>query len=215
MQLPTASGRQQGQAQQAQDQQARPDKYDRILEAAIVVIAEKGLDGARISDIATRAGMADGTVYLYFESKRHILRAAIDHAFRQFLGRVSAAFAGIEDPLEQLRIIARIHFETMIENRPLAVILQTQVRRSTEHLQQFSHAALTGYLGVLRDTIRRGQQRGLIRAGISDRVAALIFFAAINGMTRDWLYTGRPMDAAQTAGEVMDMLLLGMRTKNP
>src|SRR5712672_2220122 len=81
------------------------EKYDRILEAAIEIIAQKGFERARISDIASSAGIADGTVYLYFKTKNVILRTAIDTAFAQFSERVSASLASAGGPIEQLTVI--------------------------------------------------------------------------------------------------------------
>lgn len=192
------------------------EKYDRILQAAIEVIAEKSFHHARISDIASRAGVADGTVYLYFENKDHILRAAIDSTFAQFSKRVGENIQQVHSPIEKLGIIARLHIETLIENRSLAVILQTEVRQSAKFMEQFSHQYFVDYINLVRETIRQGQQMEVIRPGISDRIAALAIFGTLDEMISSWLYTGRPIDPEQTASEVLDILLNGLsfRSKN-
>lgn len=186
------------------------EKYERILQAAIDVIAEKGFHHARISDIASRAGVADGTVYLYFENKDHILRAAIDSTFAQFSRRVGENIQHTQDPIQRLGIIARLHIETLIENRSLAVILQTEVRQSAKFMEQFSHQYFVDYINLVRETIRLGQQMEVIRPGISDRIAALAIFGTLDEMISSWLYTGRPIDPEQTASEVLDILLNGL-----
>ena len=61
------------------------EKYQRILDAAVAVFAEKGFFTSRISDIADRANVADGTVYLYFKNKEEILMTAINTAFDAFM----------------------------------------------------------------------------------------------------------------------------------
>ncbi len=187
------------------------EKYDRILEAAIEVVAEKGLQHARIADIASRAGVADGTVYLYFDDKSHILRAAIDAAFAQFSSRLQSALADAHDPLEQLKTIARLHIETLITRRNLAIILQTQVRQSAKALEQFSHHSFVDYINLVREVIRAGQQKGFIRPEVSDRVAALCLFGALDEMISSWLFTGKPIDPEHTATQVLDILLNGVR----
>lgn len=191
------------------------EKYDRILESAIEVVAEKGFQHARISDIASRAGVADGTVYLYFQNKNHILRTAIDSVFDQFSSRVSTALEGSTDPLEQLRIIAHLHLETLLSRRNLAIILQTQVRQSARFIEQFSHQALVDYINLVRETIRRGQSEGIIRAEVSARVAALCLFGTIDELISSWLFTGRPLDAEQAAAQVLDIVLNGIRNRQP
>ncbi len=192
------------------------EKYERILQAAIEVIAEKGFHYARISDIASRAGVADGTVYLYFENKDHILRAAIDSAFVQFSKQVGEALQQTIGIIEKLRVVARLHIETLINNRSLAVILQTEVRQSAKFMEQFSHQYFVDYINLVREIIRQGQQQEVLRPGISDRVAALAIFGTLDEMISSWLYTGRPIDPEQTASEVLDILLNGLssRSKN-
>jgi TetR/AcrR family transcriptional regulator, fatty acid metabolism regulator protein len=192
------------------------EKYDRILEAAIDVIAEKGFHHARISDIASRAGVADGTVYLYFENKDHILRAAIDSAFAQFSRRLTEALQQAKGIIEKLTVIARLHIETLINNRSLAVILQTEVRQSAKFMEQFSHQYFVDYINVVREVIREGQQQQVVRPGVSDRIAALAIFGTLDEMISSWLYTGRSIDPEQTASEVLDILLNGLspRPKN-
>lgn len=189
------------------------EKYDRILEAAIEVVAEKGFQHARVADIAANAGVADGTVYLYFDNKNHILRAAIDSAFEQFSSRVRAALATTHDPIEQLKTIARMHVETLVARRNLAIILQTQVRQSAKFLEEFSHHSFVDYINLVREVIRAGQGEGLIRPEVSDRVAALCLFGALDEMISSWLFTGKPIDPEQTATQVLDILLKGIRTR--
>jgi TetR/AcrR family fatty acid metabolism transcriptional regulator len=186
------------------------DKYDRILEATIEVVASKGFQHARISDIASQAGVADGTVYLYFRNKNHILRAALNHAFQRFTERVSEALPTTDSPVEQLGIIARAHLETLHQNRPLAVIMQMQVRQSAKFLEQFSHQSFVDYINLVREIIRRGQQQGLIRPNLSDRLVALSLFGALDEVVSSWLYTGRGFDPMQTAAQVLDILLTGI-----
>lgn len=187
------------------------EKYDRILEAAIEVVAEKGFQHARIADIASRAGIADGTVYLYFDNKNHILRAAIDSAFAQFSARVKAALVGVDNPIDQLKTIAKLHVETLVTRRNLAIILQTQVRQSAKFLEQFSHPSFVDYINLVRELIRAGQREGHIRPEISDRVVALCLFGALDEMISSWLFTGKTIDPEQTATQVLDILLNGVR----
>src|SRR5439155_23335905 len=85
------------------------DKYQRILDAAILVIAEHGYFQSRVSEIAERAGVADGTIYLYFKSKEEILKAAITSAFTEFLRRARRELEDVADPVAQLNRLAHLH----------------------------------------------------------------------------------------------------------
>jgi len=86
-----------------------PEKYDRILEAALAVFAEKGFFVSRVSDIADRANVADGTVYLYFKNKDEILATAISTAFETFMNNARTELEKIADPVDRLRKLARLH----------------------------------------------------------------------------------------------------------
>ncbi len=90
---------------------ASGEKYQRILDAAVAVFAEKGFHVARVADIASRAGVADGTVYLYFKNKEEILMTAINTAFDAFVNQARTELAKIPSPAEKLRRLnsARAH----------------------------------------------------------------------------------------------------------
>ncbi|MGH9650107.1 MAG: TetR/AcrR family transcriptional regulator, partial [Terriglobales bacterium] len=163
------------------------DKYQRILEAAVVVIAESGYFRARVTDIAARAGVADGTIYLYFKNKEQILMAAIDSAFAGFLQRARAELETIGEPRERLLALARLHLEGLGANRSLAVVFQTELRQSAKFLAQFSHRRLVEYFDLIRAVVRQGQEAGVFRRDLSDKIAANCFFGALDEMVTSWV----------------------------
>jgi len=186
------------------------EKYQRILDAAVEVIAENGYFRSPVSAIAKRAGVADGTVYLYFKSKDDVLRTAIDLTFNQFYKQVEEKFLTLKGPREQLEYIAEVHLESHAVNRSMAVLMQTEVRQSAKFIAEFSHHHLVRYIQVVREVVRRGQQEGIFRRDISDGVVAHCMFGAIDELLSSAVFTGRIYDAKSTAGQVMDVLLNGI-----
>src|ERR1700704_2203550 len=89
------------------------DKHQRILDAAIEVIAEHGFFHSRVSEIAERAGVADGTIYLYFKNKDELLMSAIDSAFHRFIQRAKTALEHAPTPREKLKRLAFLHLEAL------------------------------------------------------------------------------------------------------
>ena len=89
------------------------DKYQRILDAAVAVFAEKGFFVSRVSDIADRADVADGTVYLYFKNKDEILAAAINTAFDGFMRTARTELERLPTPSDRLRRLAYLHLEAL------------------------------------------------------------------------------------------------------
>ena len=193
---------------------AEPDsKYERILAAAVEVIAENGYFNSPVSEIAARAGVADGTIYLYFKSKDDVLRTAIDTMFERFHGRVAERFRTVSDPRAQLEYIAQVHLESSSADRNMAIVMQTEIRQSANFIAEFSHKHLVRYIQVVREVVRRGQESGLFRRDISDGLVAHCMFGAIDELLSSAVFTNRGYDAAATAKQVIDVLLNGIGTR--
>jgi TetR/AcrR family fatty acid metabolism transcriptional regulator len=187
-----------------------PEKYQRILDSAIAVFAERGFHSARVSDIAGRAGVADGTVYLYFRNKEEILMAAINTAFEAFMKLARIELAKIESPVEKLRRLAFLHFESLGSNRNLAVVLQMELRQSVRFLETFSHHQMVEYFGLVRECIKQGKDHGLFRAELNDKIAANCFFGALDEMVTSWVLAEEEYPLAQAAEPVSNIILRGL-----
>ena len=188
------------------------DKYQRILDAAVAVFAEKGFFTSRVSDIADRADVADGTVYLYFKSKEEILMTAINTAFDAFMSLARTELKKLSDPVERLRRLAFLHLDALGSNRNMAVVFQMELRQSTRFLSEFSHQHMVEYLGLVREAILEGQDRGIFRREMSDKYAANCFFGALDEMVTSWVLSEHEYQLSNVADVVVDIFLNGMRT---
>ena len=187
------------------------DKYQRILDAAAAVFAEKGFFTSRIADIADRADVADGTVYLYFKNKDEILMTVIHTAFDAFMSLARTELRKLPDPAERLRRLATLHLDAMGSNRNLAVVFQMELRQSARFLSEFSHHHMIEYLQLVREAIRDGQASGLFRREMSDKYAANCFFGALDEMVTSWVLSGHEFSLPHAAEAVVDIFLNGMR----
>src|SRR6186997_1225339 len=106
------------------------DKREAILRAAIGVFAHNGYFNSKVADIAREAGIADGTVYLYFKSKEEILHSIFDRSVDVALGAARERVKRITDPREKLRQIAHMHLERLGADRDLAIVFQVELRGS-------------------------------------------------------------------------------------
>jgi TetR/AcrR family fatty acid metabolism transcriptional regulator len=186
------------------------EKYQQILDAAVEVIAERGYFHSPVSAIAARAGVADGTIYLYFKSKDDVLRAAIDATFGRFHDQVEERFRTLTAPRAQLEFIAWLHLESARDNRNMAILMQTEMRQSATFIAEFSHQHLARYIQMVRDVVRRGQIAGVFRRDVSDGVVAHCLFGAIDELLSSAIFTGREYDAKTTSAQVIDVLLNGI-----
>ena len=190
-----------------------PEKHQRILDAAVTVFAEKGFFASRISDIADLANVADGTVYLYFKNKEEILMAAINTAFEGFMHTARTELQRLTSPAERLRRLACLHLEALGANRNLAIVFQMELRQSTRFLAEFSHHQMVEYLGLARHAIADGQASGVFRTSMPAKVAANVFFGALDEMVTSWVLSDHEYHLANMADPVVDIFLHGLESK--
>ena len=115
----------------------RGDKRDALLRAAIDTFAARGYYNSQVADIARAAGLAAGTVYLYFRSKDDLLVSIFERVMSDAIAEGRAALAGIADPLERLRRIAHLHLDRLSRDRDLAVVFQVELRQTTKFMERF------------------------------------------------------------------------------
>ena len=186
------------------------DKRDAILKAATQVFARRGYFQSQVADVARAAGVAAGTVYLYFRSKDDLLVSIFERTMRDTLAEGEAAIAEARDPRERLRRIARLHLDRMGRDRDLAVVFQVELRQSTKFMERFSSTYLRDYLGIIRDTLAEGQASGAFRDSFNPTIAAKALFGALDEMATNWILTRRKYGLAAQADEIIDLFLNGV-----
>jgi len=190
-----------------------PDKHAAILRAAIRVFANNGYFNSKVADIAREAGVADGTVYLYFKSKEEILHSIFDRSMEKAIADGKKQLADITDPREKLRRIALLHLERLGADRDLAVVFQVELRGSTKFMEEFSAAGFAEYLELIRLTFEQGQQAGVFRPELNAKVVAKILFGALDEMATNWILSKRRYKLAPMADQVLDIFLNGVGAK--
>jgi len=190
----------------------RADKRSLITEAAVDVFAAKGFHQARVSDIARRAGVADGTIYLYFKNKEDLLLSIFEEKMDLLLDGLGEALADSDDPVERIRRFARFHFQQVRDNRAAAEVLQVELRLSNKFLKEYRPEKLWAYLGVFGQIVREGQARGVFRDDIDPFVGMWSFFGALDELAMQWVLSRKqdrfPLQAA--ADQVADVFIRGM-----
>ncbi len=187
------------------------DKREAILRAATEVFARNGYFNSKVADIAREAGVADGTVYLYFKSKEEILHSIFDRSMDEAIAEGRRQLESITDPRERLKKIAHLHLERMGADRDLAVVFQVELRGSMKFMEEFSAArGFSEYLGLIRETFEEGQRAGLFRNELNAKVVAKILFGALDEMATNWILSKRRYRLAPMADEVMDIFLNGV-----
>ncbi len=188
-------------------------KYEAILRAAIKVFAQNGFFYSKVADVAKAAGVADGTVYLYFKNKDDILVSIFNHVSEQALAHARNILAELDDPAEKLKEIVRGHLEMYARDRDLAVVFQVELRSSTKFMEQFSATKVTEYLDLIGGIIAEGQRRGVFRKGLNTKMTAKILFGALDEMVTNWVLTHKRYSLVSTAEPVIDIFLNGVTNR--
>src|SRR6266403_3544352 len=186
------------------------DKRAAIIRAAIRVFAHNGYFNSKVADIAREAGVADGTVYLYFKSKEEILHSIFDRSVDEAVADARKQLDAISDPREKLRQIAKLHLERLGADRDLAVVFQVELRGSTKFMEEFSAAGFAEYLDLLRQILEEGQRSRVFRKDLNAKVVSKILFGALDEMATNWIISHRNYQLEPMADVVMDVFLNGV-----
>jgi TetR/AcrR family fatty acid metabolism transcriptional regulator len=189
-------------------------KRDAILRAAIDVFAERGFFNAQVADVARAAGVAAGTVYLYFKGKDDLLVSIFERSMREGLTRGRAAVANLDDPRERLLRLARAHLARLGRDRNLAIVFQVELRQSTKFMERFSATLLRDYLGLIREAVADGQREGLFRADVKATAMAKMLFGALDEMATNWILSRRRYSLEADANIVVDLFINGARARS-
>ncbi len=192
---------------------ARSDKRERILAAAVKVFAAKGFYCARVSDVAREAGVADGTIYLYFESKEDLLRGLFEENMTRIIDRLNGLIEGQKTAAEQLRALFSGYANFTREEPELAEVLTVELRESGKFMNEFAAPPFGEFLRLIVELLERGQHSGELRRDFAARNVARALFGALDELALAWVMSKRKWDLDQSVGEVLEVFLLGLRSR--
>jgi TetR/AcrR family transcriptional regulator, fatty acid metabolism regulator protein len=185
-------------------------KRERILRAAVDVFAEHGYFNAKVAQIAKAAGVADGTIYLYFDGKEDLLITIFREHTCNYLHSLEQQLANINRAEDRLRIAVRHHLETLGRDRSLAVVSQVELRHSLKFMSLFSQQEVADYLNVIRKIVEHGQQQGIFRRNIHPQLVAKFVFGVLDEMVTSWILSDKEHDLPGQAEQVADLILTGL-----
>jgi TetR/AcrR family fatty acid metabolism transcriptional regulator len=190
---------------------ARAAKRERILRAAADVFARTGYFNAKVSEVAKAAGIADGTIYLYFAGKEDLLVTIFREQTRNYLIGLSAVIDPIDDPQEKMQRAIAFHLQNLGRDRSLAVVFQVELRHSLKFMALFSSLEVAEYLNVLRSLVEYGQSRGAFRPELNAQLIAKSIFGILDEMVTSWVLSEKEYRLEDHAEPVADFVLHGLR----
>jgi TetR/AcrR family fatty acid metabolism transcriptional regulator len=187
-------------------------KRERILDAAVLEIARRGYYGTTVANIAGRAGVADGTIYLYFKNKEDILVSIFERAMELFSVRAQKIVdEGAADAVDKLRRIVALHLSLLGEDRDLAVIFQVEFRHTLHVLELLSRSRIRDYLALIANVVEQGKAEGVFKADADALLTAKVVFGVLDEMVTDWVLSRKNTKLVSRAEPVSELLLGGLR----
>ena len=194
-------------------QRVKSDKRPRILNAAVKVFADKGFYCARVSDVAREAGVADGTIYLYFKSKEELLRGLFEENMTRILAGIREVVKGAESSADALAKLFDAYV-TMTQREPeLAEVLTVELRESGKFMNEFAAPLFGEFLRIITQLLEDGQARGELRTDFTARTISRAMFGAMDELSLAWVMSSRRWNLNEAGREVLEVFLGGLRVR--
>jgi TetR/AcrR family fatty acid metabolism transcriptional regulator len=190
-----------------------PDKPQQIIEAAIRVFARTGYYNSRVSDIAREAGIASGTIYLYFKTKDEILVTLFRDKMAEWVGQVRDAISSEGDPLSRVRRIVTMHFTVLEQNPDLAEVVQVELRQGHKFFRGASAQEVSAYFDLIASVLEEGVAAGQFRKDLPVKLATKMLFGAMDQLATSWVL-GKRAHRLTDATDAVVAIFLGGVTRN-
>ena len=189
----------------------RAVRREKILDAASIEIARSGYFRTTISAIARRAGIADGTIYLYFKNKETVLVSIFERAMQRIIDEARPIVANRElGAQDKLRRLVELHLTLVGMDRDMAVVVQVELRHSLHFLELFSRSRIREYLALIAEVVEQGRREGSFRKDADPLFTAKAVFGLVDEMATDWVLSKKNTKLAARAEAVGELLLRGV-----
>ena len=192
---------------------SEPEKHQQIIEAAVRVFARSGYYNSRVADIAKEAGIASGTIYLYFKTKDEILVTLFREKMAEFVADLRKAIAAEPDAVAKLRRLIALHFQILEENPDLAEVVQVELRQGQKFFRGASSVEVNSYFSLIGSVLEDGVASGVFRKELPIKAATKTVFGAMDQMATSWVLGKRSYKLSETADAVAEIFLNGLAAK--
>src|SRR6266567_6638758 len=187
-----------------------PDKPQQIIDAAVRVFARKGYFNSRVSDIAREAGIAAGTIYLYFKTKDDILVTLFRDKMAEFVGSLRKAIADEPDAVAKVRRLVVLHFRMLEDDPELAEVVQVELRQGQKFFRGASSQEIGAYFALIGSVLEEGVAQGRFRQDLPVKIATKMLFGAMDQMATSWVLGKRGYSLTDSAPAVAEIFLQGV-----
>lgn len=137
---------------------------EKILEAAKKIFVEKGLDGARMQEIANEAGINKALLHYYYRSKNQLFEAVYEQVFMELLPKIYGLFTQDIPLFEVIRRFFELHMEFLKNNSAIPLFILMEMKKVPDFMKQMLDRNHIDMLSAVRRKVREAEEEGLIRS---------------------------------------------------
>lgn len=194
----------------------KSEKYHIILDAAIKVFAEHGFYQSTVAQIARKAGVADGTIYLYFENKEDILLQFFAYKTRQIFDQFDNEVEKADNATDKLKNLVTSHLKEFQDNMDMAIVFQAETRQiqQSEAIKAHIRDISRKYRELVGEIIEDGQNEGCMRKDLYIGLVKTYITGAVEEVINSWVLAKGKYDLVSMADSLVDLYMRGIGTTN-
>ncbi|MGD9240958.1 MAG: TetR/AcrR family transcriptional regulator [Desulfobacterales bacterium] len=185
-------------------------KYHQILEAAVKVFARQGFHQSTVAQIAKEAGVADGTIYLYFKNKNDILVQFFSFRAKQVFESFREEVDRAQNSLDKLRNLIHRHLAEFQRDRDGAIVYQVETHQNSRLAEAQIKEMSQMYRDIISEIVEQGQQEGTIRKDLYVGLVKRFIIGAVDEVINTWLHSDGEYDLASMASPLVDLFVRGI-----
>jgi len=185
-------------------------KYHQILEAAVKVFARQGFRQSTVAQIAKEAGVADGTIYLYFKNKDDILVQFFSFRAKQVFESFREEVDRAQTSLDKLRNLVRRHLAEFQRDRDGAVVYQVETHQNSRLAEAQIREMSQMYRNLISEIVEQGQQEGTIRKDLYVGLVKRFIIGAVDEVINTWLHSDGEYDLVSMAEPLVELFIEGI-----
>jgi TetR/AcrR family fatty acid metabolism transcriptional regulator len=190
-------------------------KYEKIIDAAVTVIAMHGYHQSQVSKIAKEAGVADGTIYLYFKNKEDLLVSVFNEKMGSFIEKTENELKGRQSAVEKLHTLIEMHFKQLEADHELSIVTQLELRQTNRDLRVKIGEVLKRYLTLIDHILKDGMESGTFNSDMDYRLARQMIFGTIDETATNWVMNDHRYGLRKLADPIHKMLINGLCGHHP
>ena len=193
----------------------RAERQAEILEAARFVFSENGYGAAAVAEIAARAGVVEGTVYSYFDTKRALLIAVMKVFYENLIQDTESGLDAVRGTENRLRFVIRRHLDSFTSDLGLCRVVISEARPDMALYDEAILDLNRRYTGFALRVLEEGVANGSLRSDIVPSVIRDLLYGGIEHAVWRFVFSGGELEAGRLADQLADALLGGIVHSSP